>query len=168
MNNYTNALLRAPKLAFAAMVFTLLLKIAAIILMKLLGHGTAFDEAVDLLIHYPQNTSSIFAFFAAVMFFLAITLIFYPSEIGEIFCRKIFIPSLHITEHMLSLSFGVLVAWAIIDIAVGKVDSGEITKIIGTVAFGALMLGTIAVICSVIAEFLSTDFEAEIKKLGSL
>jgi hypothetical protein len=169
MNNYYAALLRIPKLALASCIFTLLLKFATYIIEKHVGHATAFGDAVKLLIHYPESLSAVFAFLLAVLFFLSLTLIIEPSNLGRLSRRWVFIPSLHLTEHMLSLVMGVFFSSFVIQL-ISMFFSGTIDKsVINTtvIVFKVIFVtGMFAAICAVTAEFLSNQFDGAMRFLG--
>lgn len=167
MKNYQTALLRIPKLALASCVLTLLLKLSALGIEKFVGYPTAFDEAVTLLIHYPESIKAVFAFFSAVLFFLCVTFAIEPSDLGRIGRRWVFVPSLHVTVHMLSLAIGVFIAWAIIESVVSGVPYNSISKTIGVSVFSSAVLGGLAAFCAGTAVFLSDDFDKAMEWLGS-
>jgi hypothetical protein len=109
----------------------------------------------------------VFAFFSAVLFFLCLTLAFEPSDLGRIGRRWVFIPSLHVTEHMLSLATGVFAASAVIETITIGVPFNSPVKAIFAVIFASTILAGLAALCSVTAEFLSNDFDKAMNRLGS-
>lgn len=161
--SYLNMLWRVPKLILASFAFTLLLKIAALSIEKFVGHNTAFDDAVKLLIHYPESIKAVFAFFSAVIFFLCLTLIIEPSYLGRLGRKWILIPALHVTEHMLSLVIGVFIAWFVIE----SVRIGSPPQSIAVLLISCIGLGGVTTLCAFAGEFLNHDFDRVIAKLGN-
>lgn len=156
--DYAQPLKRIPSLALSACFCALILKLIAAIITSSTGKGSGFDEAAGLLMHYPQSSKAIFAFFAAVIFLWSIPILLYPSDLGRLLHRWVVIPSLHIVEHMLCLALGVLLALAVIDLVTGNESLTTAVMLKGVLISG--LLGLIAVGCSVIATFTANEFES--------
>jgi hypothetical protein len=155
------------KLILAAFVLTLILKIAAVALLKFSGHITAFDDAVSALIHYPKSIKGVFALFAAILFVCSLELLLYPSDLGAYLREWVFIPALRISEHMFSLSTGVLFAWWTIGLWSGELGTSHtIWSTFLTTIFACLLLTSLAAACSFTAEFLERDLERILSRLG--
>ena len=154
---YIQSLKKIPSLALSAFFCALLLKISAALVTSSTGKGSGFDDAVGLLFHYPESIKAIIAFFSAVFFLATFPLLFYPSDIGDIFRRWIVVPSLHIVEHMLSLTIGVLLAWLVSDLWAS--DESITLTVIGKVLFVCGGLGIFAVFCSALAIFTEKQFD---------
>ncbi len=155
--DYLQSLKKIPPLVLAAFCCVLLLKAVAAVIASSTGKGSGFDEAVGLLFHYPESIRAIFAFFAAVIFFWAIPVLIYPSDLGGLLQRWVVVPSLHIVEHMLSLAVGVLLAWGVVDICTGAEDLS--LKTVLKISFICAALGLFAMACSVLATFTTQEFE---------
>jgi hypothetical protein len=63
--------------------------------------------------HYVESLGYIYAFLATVLMLVAITLVIEPSDVGRWLRGRVFVPSLEIAEHMLSLALGALLAEAL-------------------------------------------------------
>lgn len=161
--SYSDMLWRISKLVLASFAFTVLLKISALTIEKFVSHKTAFDDAVKLLIHYPESIKAVFAFFSAVIFFLCLTLIIEPSYLGRLGRKWILIPALHVTEHMLSLVIGVYIAWFVIE----SVSIGSPPHSIAILLFSCIGLVGITALCAFAGDFLHHDFDRVITKLGN-
>lgn len=166
MENYRSALFRFPKLAIASFLLTLVLQIVTHCIEKLVEHPSAFENAVALLFHYPESVKSIFAFFSAIIFLLCLTFFIEPSDLGRKFRKFVLIPSLHMTEHMLSLVIGVFVAWGLSEYySIGN-PVKSVFHFIGIILLSILITWILAAFCALLAEFLEGDFDRIISILG--
>lgn len=159
--------MRVPRLAAASFGITLLAKVFATGLQRIHDHGSAFDDAVKLLIHYPESIAGIVAFFAVVLMLLCFTLLIEPSYLGLKIRQWIIIPSLHTAEHMVSLALGVFVAWAVMDTVEIGVPYGSYVKTGAALLFASILLSIVAVACAVAAELLHKDYDRLLLKLGA-
>lgn len=154
---YLHSLKKIPSLALSAFCCALVLKVIAAFLTSSTGRGSGFDDAVGLLFHYPESIKAIFAFFAAVIFLWTLPVLIYPSDLGDIFRRWVVVPSLHIVEHMLSLTVGVLLAWLVSDFCTG--DESITFEVLAKVVLMSIALGLFAMACSVMAIFTDKQFD---------
>lgn len=99
----------------SVLCITLLTSFFGFTLKKILGHETAFNQALDLLYHYPKSASSIIAFSATCFILLAVTFLDDSSKRLDWLRRYAIWPSMHILSHMLCLCVGVFWALAIIE-----------------------------------------------------
>jgi len=167
MDKYIKKLLKIPELVLAAALITLMLKALSYIAYKFEGELSAFEEAVKLFYKYPQSVGAIFAFFSATILFLSLTFIVHPSDIGDKARKSVLIPSFHIVEHMIALALGALIAWAIIDTVSADMPVEFFFSSIGKLLLASVILGGVASICSLLAEFLRADFDKCVNMLGN-
>jgi len=166
MEHYVNALKRTPKLAAAAFFAAMLVSFSSALFTKFAGHGTAFDDAAGILFHYPESIRGIFAFFSVTFFFLSLTLIFEPSFIGDKLRDHVLIPSLHISEHMLSLSVGIFCALAIVESFKSGIPYSSVGKTVSVVLLLSIIVGGVSMLCAMTSEFLARDFRRLKEVLG--
>ncbi|MBI1906377.1 MAG: hypothetical protein HYS20_09120 [Rhodocyclales bacterium] len=166
-NRYIEAILPIPVAAFSAFGITLIAKIIGNIMFKIEGHGTAFDAAVELLIHYGHAIHAILAFFMINGFLLCVTLVFEPSAITTLTRNKIVLPAIKISEHMFSLSMGVVAAWLLIETTSKGVPFGSWPKAISMLLLAEMFLFVLAAACGSIVVFFNHDYAAMLLKLGT-
>ena len=167
-SHYLKALAQIPKIALAAFGVTLLAQLFAVVAEKIHNHETAFNPVAKLLLHYSESFPAIFAFFGVNMILLCLTVLWEGSDLGDLIRKWFVLPSLHICEHMISLSIGAYSALGIIESFTIGIPFGSIWKTMAAVIFVDIVLFSIAFLCAITAEFIERDYTLALSRLGRL
>lgn len=121
------------------------------------GRRTAFHDAFDVLLHYPEALPGIMTFTGASLLALAACLLAYRLPFARWLLANVVVPALQTAEHMLCLALGLYLAW----VAIHADDAGPagIASIRGIAASGlALLIVTgVAVACSAALTWIAQD-----------
>ncbi len=164
--NVGNLLPPIFKTLFGAFIVALLAKSLAIIFQQIHGHETAFDQAVSLLMHYPDSFHAIFSFLAVNLILLFLTILFEPSDLGFLTREWAVLPSLRATEHMLALSAGAYMALAVIESMTTGIPYGSLFKTAAAIIYVCGFTVAFALICAMSVTFIERDYSMAVQRLG--
>ena len=171
MNDVTSPQVHKPyvriaAVAVAALCITLIAKALASLTVLLHGHETGFDATVGLLLHYTEVLPGIVAFLFVNYFVLVATLILEPSRLGIWIRKRTVVPSLQVSEHMLSLAIGVTLAQAVIEVPAWQFSWLGALKSLILAAYIVVSLGGLALSAQWTSQFFDLKYDAAAPLLG--
>lgn len=167
MDPYLLDLKETLLLSAAALGISLLIWVFAWATAKLFGPTPGFDLALNSLLHYPKLVNGIIAFSATVFVLCCLTVILEGWPPAILVRKWIVVPALGLAKHMLALTAGVLVAWALFEPLADLTYTAVLNQLWPVVSTAAFLL-IFSFLFSAIVTFFDLHYDQLHKKWGRL